>query len=222
MMSASPTNINATTTKTNGNKSPRDRRIEVMGGVRHRKAGYCGHVPLMSAFDPDDNPFTKIQQNKAVNRMTQDNVSLRKGMSSQTSYRAVMEKIEEPSRSAKNERDLQDSPRAPQLEHELFGTSPPRPKLVSGFSGHRPHYHFLVGEGVNAATKEPWRDFVFENEKEQHHHSHPRARPISEIIVEKRELQKKEDEERKKRNLEKYGTEESPYRGISTKNLPVC
>ena len=155
-------NNNVTTTNSNQQqqqRSPRDRRIEVMGGVRHRKAGYCGHIPLMSAFDKDDNPFTKMQQNKAANRMTQDNVSLRKGMSSQTSYRAVMDKVEEKSRREKQERDMKESPRAPKLEQELFGSSPPRPKLISGFSGHRPHYSFLVGESVNAAHKETWRDF---------------------------------------------------------------
>ena len=74
-----------------------DRRHEVMGG-RTRKVGYTGHVPMCTTFG-DSNPFHKSRQQQqqlgaSANRMTQDNVSLRKGMSSQTSYAAVARAVE--------------------------------------------------------------------------------------------------------------------------------
>jgi hypothetical protein len=217
-------------TDTTSSSSP-DRRHQVMG-ARTRKAGYCGHVPLCNTFGVDD-PFTKIQEAIKSNNnnggstrtMTQDNTSLRKGMSSHTSYREIMNKVEANARKEKEEAALLDSPRAPKLDQEIFGNAPPQPKLISGFSGHRPHHAFVVGESVNAADKEVWREHVFEQELAAHHDSHPRKRPIAEVIAERREREKAELEEIKRTKKGPLGeplTDEEAQRLFAKKKIPLC
>lgn len=147
-----------------------------MGG-RTRKTGCTSHVPICVAFG-EQNPFNKIQaQRNNPNSMTQDHTSLRKGMSSHTSYAHVARAVEAKHR---NDDDAQrraaalgidDTPRgaaAPKLHEDLFGCSPSRPRFVSGFSGHRPHEAFVVGQSVNVAPHEEWRAHAAERECEQH------------------------------------------------------
>ncbi len=167
-----------------------------MGG-RKRIAGYTGHVPLCASFGADD-PFAKqrLAPPPPGRRMTQDNVPLRLGMSSKTSYAAVARAVEQRHRLASaaaagaaaaglpalGARSLaaapgsdaslgraRESPPAPPLHEDLFGCSPRGVKLVAGFCGHRPRSAFVVGEVVNAAPHDEWRAHVFSRERAEHH-----------------------------------------------------
>lgn len=169
-------------------------------GSRNRKVGCTCHVPICSVFGVD-NPFNKIQAQRSCNRMTQDNVSLRKGMSSQTSYASIARAVEEKHRRAGDDHPViqkhrqlveDDTPRdgapPPKLYEDLFGCSPRAPKLISGFSGHRPHNAFVVGQSVNQHNLAEWRAHAATKEvvehKAHHHYRHLTTEEAAQVRAE--------------------------------------